>query len=250
MTIKEVYSLKAIYTCKMYRSSNRKDKIKAAMNNPLNKELVQQLKEYLDYEVTPDEPEVEVKSKEINPENNKQPSSTPSHAPVSHTSPSARPATDAMLDGMFVDEDDKEEHITPDDVVDDTEDTVDTESNEGTDDEIKESVEVNSCSITSSTDVVCNAADRVNEIKGALNAREDTAGINRIICKNNEMWVYYNDSINLNNVMGPVIELLNASNYTYLEFNRLARSDNAIVFQINDSITEPVKPLEGTADNA
>ena len=32
--------------------------------------------------------------------------------------------------------------------------------------------------------------------------------------------------------MGPAIELLNSANYTCLEFNRLARTDNAIVFQI------------------
>ena len=38
----------------MYRSSKRKDKIRAAINNPINKELVQQLKDYLDYEVVDD----------------------------------------------------------------------------------------------------------------------------------------------------------------------------------------------------
>lgn len=242
--------MKAIYACKMYRSSNRKDKIKAAMNNPLNKELVQQLKEYLDYEVTSDEPEVNSEPKTIEPETAKKVFSPPSHTSVPHAAPSSRPATDAMLDGMFTDSEDDEDRITPDDVVDEKDADVDTSEGDDTQDNIKESVQVNSSSITSSTEVLCNAADKVNEIKGALNAREDTAGVNRIICKNNEMWVYYNDNMNLNNVMGPVIELLNASNYTYLEFNRLARSDNAIVFQINDSTTADVKPLEGTADDA
>lgn len=71
------------------------------------------------------------------------------------------------------------------------------------------------------------------EIKGTLNAREITQGVMRVSIKNDEMWVYYNDDINLNNVMSPVIELLNAANYHYLIFNRLARTDNAIVFTIN-----------------
>ena len=43
--------------------------------------------------------------------------------------------------------------------------------------------------------------------------------------------VYYEDSINLNKVMASAIETLNNLDYG-LEFNRLARSDNAIVFLI------------------
>ena len=40
----------AIYSCKLYKNSTRKDKIKAAISNPLNAELVSQLKSYLDPE--------------------------------------------------------------------------------------------------------------------------------------------------------------------------------------------------------
>ena len=65
-----------------------------------------------------------------------------------------------------------------------------------------------------------------------LNASEETAGVNRILVKGEELWIYYEDKKNLNNIMGPAIECLNSANYSYLEFNRLARTDNAIVFQI------------------
>ena len=40
--------LSRIYSSKLYITSNRKDKIHAAINNPQNAELVQQLSEYLD----------------------------------------------------------------------------------------------------------------------------------------------------------------------------------------------------------
>ena len=40
--------LEAIYSSKMYRSSRHKDKIKSAIDNPINSELVKQLSSYLD----------------------------------------------------------------------------------------------------------------------------------------------------------------------------------------------------------
>ena len=43
--------------------------------------------------------------------------------------------------------------------------------------------------------------------------------------------------------MVDVIEVLNGTVYTYLSFSRLARSNNAIVFDIN-SVEEPVKPVQ------
>jgi hypothetical protein len=50
--------------------------------------------------------------------------------------------------------------------------------------------------------------------------------------KEDEAWVYFDDSINLNNVMGDVIDGL-ANPYPWLAFNRLARSENAMVFVID-----------------
>lgn len=93
-----------------------------------------------------------------------------------------------------------------------------------------------------STDVTDNLDNEVKDIKGYLNSQEDTKGVSRIREKdNNELWLYYNDNINLNDVMGPVIESLNKPCYTYLEFNRLARSDNAMVFIVMDVDTNKDK---------
>ena len=84
----------------------------------------------------------------------------------------------------------------------------------------------------------------VDTLKGSINLREDTQGVNRILKKNDEIWIYYEDKVNLNNVMGSVIELVSALGYANLEFNRLARSDNAIVFQIVDDCTSGIETME------
>lgn len=78
----------------------------------------------------------------------------------------------------------------------------------------------------------------LDEIKGTLNNREETVGVYRIEVREKELWIYYNDSTNLNNIMTDVIELLNNAGYTYLSFNRLARSNNAIVFEIIESTNQ------------
>ena len=83
-------------------------------------------------------------------------------------------------------------------------------------------------------------------LKGTLNSREDTKGVSRITKKEDELWIFYQDKVNLNSIMEPVIELMNASDFSYLEFNRLARSSNAIVFDISctpDEV-EPIKNEE------
>ena len=84
-------------------------------------------------------------------------------------------------------------------------------------------------------------------IKGTLNVRDDTKGVSRIFVKDKELWIYYQDKINLNSVMEPVIEVLNGTGFTNLEFNRLARTENAIVFDIS-CIYDDVKPMQEVAE--
>ena len=48
--------------------------------------------------------------------------------------------------------------------------------------------------------------------------------------------------------MQNTIELLNAASYHYLVFNRLARTDNAIVFDITDTDTSNVLG-DGSTEN-
>jgi hypothetical protein len=101
--------------------------------------------------------------------------------------------------------------------------------------------------ITSSTAIIWTTLDDVvsdaTVIKGTLNAREDTSGVSRIEVKDSELWIYYNDDSNLNDKMVEVISVLNSTGYTYLKFNRLARSNNAIVFDVNLNV-EPIKSVK------
>ena len=118
-------------------------------------------------------------------------------------------------------------------------------------DAVEESTSVNASSSTSlpRTDVTDHMHLEVQDIKGILNSREDTDGVSRVSTKDDkEVWIYYNDNVNLNDVMVQVIEELNRPGYTYLEFNRLARSDNAVVFVIIKNDTERVKKPESFSD--
>lgn len=82
-------------------------------------------------------------------------------------------------------------------------------------------------------DVTDDMQNQVESIKGTLNSQQLTCGVTRVAVKNDEVWCYYNDSVNLNEVMVEAIDLVSKAGYRYLEFNRLARSDNAIVFVIS-----------------
>ena len=75
----------------------------------------------------------------------------------------------------------------------------------------------------------------LTSLKATLNSREETTGVTRIAEKENEIWIYYNDDTNLNEIMTDVIEYLMNNGYESFEFNRLARSDNAIVFVMEKS---------------
>lgn len=89
-------------------------------------------------------------------------------------------------------------------------------------------------------DVTDDMRNQVESIKGTLNSQQLTCGVTRVAVKDDEVWCYYNDSVNLNEVMVEAIDLVSKAGYSYLEFNRLARSDNAIVFVIikNDTARE------------
>lgn len=208
----------AIFASKLYKSSTRKDKIKAALADSSNAGLVQQLRSYLDPQYqTKDflEPEDDIEepveervedeefSEEDRAENSGAGESMlrPSGAVGAHphVSPSSKP--DDMGEGP--------------------------ESGE----EPPEEPPVESSTIIASQ---CIEQLDIEAIVASLRGNENTTGLDRYRVKENELWLYYNDSVNLNDVMNPVIDLLNSANYSYLEFNRLARSDNAIVFEILD----------------
>ena len=249
--------MKSIYASKLYIASSRKDRIHAALLAPSNLALVQQLAEDLDEQyqvpenlgqVETEEPESEEKNEslddlivdeDINPETDLVKvddldigKSSSNHSIPAHPSSSgpAKPDKNEAPEGDKPKADTSE--LIPDSPA--------TE---------KEPAEA-STKITSSTEVkvdpVPAASFDLNALKTTLNNREDCSGVIRIAEKDNEVWIYYKDEINLNNIMTNVIELLiNLTEYKSFTFNRLARSDNAIVFEIDlESYQYPEKSLE------
>ena len=230
-------SRNAIMASKMFKSSPRQKEILAAMDNPDNIELVQQLDDYLDDEYLTmlnnnkaQYSEETSEDIEDTPEDQSYTDDT-ANAPASRPSRAAGPApakftpNESLMD-KHGDELAKEEGE-------------DVPSIEPTEDAPEASVKAKGKAIVADTivnpfvDLYANLIGIANEIKGTLNVRQDTAGVNRVQIKNDELWIYYNDDINLNNVMANVIGVLNAANYQYFEFNRLARTDNAMVFTVS-----------------
>lgn len=221
--------MKAIFASKLYKASKNKDKIHAAINDPLNVELVQQLKSYLDDEYIDEkylggdessdtENTSEGELPDIPTDDSDEsmgggfsgggrsfgggPSGGPSGG-------GSKPDSDMGLADEHADEladlDSERASVVPDDA--DVESTIDIEPVDG-----------------------CNIEDRVDEIRNILDSNPETSGINRIMVHDDELWIHYNDDINLNNVMEPVIYALSDAGFDMLRFNRLARTENAIVF--------------------
>lgn len=217
--------MKAIYASKLYKSSPRKAKIVAAIKDPINAELVRQLREYLDDDILDNAVDSKGDPLKLNDKHD-------DGAIIDDKHESPEPPVDNTPDN----------HTDVDDEVDDNAD------NHITGDGVASAAFVYSSPIVADTSVshVCDNPLSENqpallglsgELKGTLNARSNTSGVTRVAIKNNEVWIHYNDNTNLNNVMSDVIDTLNAANYSYLVFNRLARTDNAIVFTISSNDT-------------
>lgn len=231
--------MKSILESKIFASLNtdRQNKIKAALLNPVNVELVQQLSSYLnentieelennDFENVPVE---DSKVKENDSDSNLTvPEIDESEHKTSHIVPNISRSSSTVEPNVYTDTENQE--YDPID-VDNTsaeaisDDTSKEELNKGpNEDEIQ-----SSSKIESSTCIPCKPVD-IEVIKGTLNSRDDTKGVSQIRIKDSfEMWIYYQDNINLNNIMPAVVDLITRLN-SHLEFNRLARSNNAIVF--------------------
>lgn len=214
--------IEAIYASKLFKASQHKDRIVQAMDDPINQELMVQLKSYLDVKEDSD----------ANESDNSTKPSKPNKRVIYHTDPmdtdnTAKPTKNT-----------KETNSKPmSDGVNDT-DLTDAKM-DSTGDGITDTAVQTSTQIQASNSMP-DFKIAVNGIKGILNSSSDTDGVIRVLKQADELWIYYQDSVNLNNIMNAIIELLNASEYTYLKFNRLARSDNAIVFDISITDTDNV----------
>ena len=203
----------AIYASKVFQCSKRQTEIRNKIESSGNIELLQQLIGDLDEEFQT----VNTVAPELNDQKDtKELDSNQTDDSVETNEPTKSPSVGQPV--SFTPSSEKEE---PDD---NSEGEV---SDQESEDKVQEPVE-------ESTKIHVIPLD---EIKGTLNHVADTAGVSRIEMKDHELWIFYNDEVNLNNIMTEVIELLNNTGYTYLSFNRLARSNNAIVFEISYNTT-------------
>lgn len=229
---------KAVMASKLFQSSTRKQKILAAMESPINQELLMQLEEYVgdEYKELLNPPKPVEDAPQTAPEADA-PTDEESDAPASVGAPrggrpSAPSAPSAPAESGR--ESEGEEPVDPyEDVPDEVLDVAMNQSEKANGTPIKASVG----GIVNGYSYKAQINNLAGELKGTLNSRQETAGVNRVLVKSDEIWMYYDESINLNNVLDAVIRLLTAANYYYVKFNRLARTDNAIVFtlEFNDS---------------
>lgn len=248
--------LSRIYASKLYLTSARREQIADAINSSQNAELVQQLSDYLDdkskeklaeaieeqhpakEEEAPETPEMNLDEDiggDIPDERNV---FSPSYSGGGGGAPGPMPSDD-----MGGDE--------PDIFAEPSEGGESGPAPEPANDEpVEESTaiygEVNAS--TQLEDAVNTIAEDIEIIKGTLNGREDTSGVIRATLADDELWLYYKDEVNIGDIMVDVIEVLNGTAYTYLTFSRLARSNNAIVFDIN--LQQPVKSIVEVEEEA
>lgn len=234
--------LQRIYSSKLYITSTRKDKIDEVINLPYNKELVQQMSEYLD-----DAGQAELEHAVSETKSSAAPAADTSDgaAPSGGGSSFPAPAGGASFSGdVFTDFGEDE---LADVEVPEGEAPAEEPAEEPAAAPTEAASDVTGTPITAASCIVWTTLDDVvsdcETIKGTLNALDTTKGVNRLQVKDSELWIYYSDDANLNDKMVDVIEVLNSTGYTYLVFNRLARSNNAVVFDINLNPSEQVKPV-------
>ena len=218
--------MNSIFASKLYKASSRKGRIQAALVAPSNLALVQQLAENLDdnYKI-PENLGVEPKKEEVDEDLDL--SEFASDEKVD-------PSKDLMTmndipsrSGSFKGGPNKEKD-SPDRPNDSPEDN---DANELIPESPGNDMSTNEPEpAEASTKIKATTLEELGMLKSTLNSRQDLSGVTRIAEKENEIWIYYNDDINLNNIMTDIIEYLMNNGYEHFEFNRLARSDNAIVF--------------------
>ena len=224
--------MKAIKSCRQYKYSNRKSIIQSTLLDPINKELVLQLSNYLDLDDQKDNEDAETKAvdnteiiQEVDDKNEENSTLEDNNIqPIDNKELNADDNDINISEDTDIAEQDKRLDLEDND--EDKQDTVTQSKNEGEEDK-KESV-------TATTYVKEDNRFLTDAILGVLNAEELTSGALRYqVIDNTELWIYYKDDKNLSKLMINIINRLKSCGYNMLEFNRIARSNNAIVFEIN-----------------
>lgn len=214
----------------VYSGSSRKAAILAAATNPINTELVTQLVRYLDEEyLKPKEEFVRDDS-----ENGSTEASGESATQLNLSPPSNEPSFSGSdhfesLASMFGDDVElPEESAEPEEESEPEVASAEPEvASAEPEEESAKPEEESEPEVASSTNATASLEDISASIASTLNAVDTTSGVRSAKVLGTELWIYYKDNINLNSVMESVIDAVASHE---LEFNRLARSHNAIVF--------------------
>lgn len=210
--------MKIIYSSKLYKASSRKDKIRANINSPINVELVQQIADYVDanepkqLDTKVNEPSESVVKRSDHPAPNR------GADKINHSSESDVSPSDDIepMPGLIADDETISDEPQPAQPEDEPAEEIN-QSEKLTDDTVQ------------GAEGICSSID-INRIKDELNDSPLTEGVIRVANKAREIWVYFNDNTNLNDIMVNVIDSIFSRYGAQLEFNRLARSENAMVF--------------------
>ena len=223
----------AIFSSKLYKAHRNKERIHAALTNPINTELVQQLREYLDedpaktVDVTDvDVTDVDVEDVDVAEGPDAAKTKEPESTETSSGAPKPRPGKTAEKIDKALDHENKLDKALEEDLGDPA------VADEETDDDFPNPESAESATQLPKNTVTA-ALQPSDSIIGLLNSKNDTAGVLRVVRKGDEFWIYYQDKYNLNSIMAPAISLLEGAGYP-LAFNRLARTDNAIVFDVTE----------------
>lgn len=228
----------------LFKSSKNKSKILSTISNPINKELVKQLESYVKVsDLTEDDNSEDSKLDDSAESNssyqetntNNTSSEDTQKSEQTHTS---NPASFVPNDYYDTSEtDDREE--TSSEGSDEDNNTEDESSDDSDSNDVNESTSTNKTEIKSSTYVTADiVAKAVNELPGALNLSDDTKGVDYAAFKTNannanEVWIYYDSEVDVSKILSNVVTYLLSSGYYYLQFNRVSRDDNALVFVVN-----------------
>ena len=200
----------------VYSGSSRKAAILAAATNPINTELVTQLVRYLDEEyLKPKEEFVRDDSENGSTEASGEPATQPNLLPPSEEPSFSGNDHSESLASMFGDD------------VELPEESAEPEEESEPEEASAEPEEESEPEVASSTNATASLENISAAIASMLNAVDTTSGVRSAKVLGTELWIYYKDNINLNSVMESVIDAVASHE---LEFNRLARSHNAIVF--------------------
>jgi len=245
-------SLSKIYSSKLYLTSNRQDKIHAAIQNPVNLELVQQVAAYLDDDSKKDLKQA-IEEKEIKPDQNLESVAAPeanenvfdtpdfgsgfgsgsAFSGGGHSSGGFSGGNGNVFDDFSseVSEGDMPEGGDSAPAPESSEPSAPAPESSEPSEPVEETTEITGVDEIDSKD---SAVLQSGIIKKLLNDQEDTSGVVRVDIDDTETWIYYNDKVNLNDIFDNVIALLKDYKYDMLKFSRLARTDNAVVFDIKD----------------